>query len=91
MDSQKLFEQMDKSIKNLRQILLSNYESPRLTKEHAAKYLKIGKDKMLVLIKEKKIIKYVDEWGSVYFLKTNLDRYLESNTAEEFNRRLRAV
>jgi hypothetical protein len=63
--------------------MLTGVESPRLSREQCCKYLKIGRPKLEILIREKKIEKYVDEWGQEYYMKPNLDKYLLNNESHK--------
>ena len=54
-------------------------DSPRLSRDNACKFLKIGRPKLQYLFEHEKITKHIDEWGEEYYLKSDLINYLESN------------
>lgn len=61
------------------QLLTLKNDSPRKSKDVAAKYLKIGRPKLEHLVETGKVPHYIDAWGEEYFLRKDLDFYLESN------------
>ena len=78
----KELEKINKSISDI-MAALTGVESPRLSREQACKYLKIGRPKLEILIREKKVDKFVDEWGEEYYVKPNLDKYLLNNESSK--------
>ena len=50
--------------------------SPRLTQREARRYLRIGDSKFRALLSMGKIKRFIDEFGQGYFLRQNLDNYL---------------
>ncbi|OGU58270.1 MAG: hypothetical protein A2V66_03525 [Ignavibacteria bacterium RBG_13_36_8] len=58
---------------------LLSINSPRLSRNEAKKFLKVGESKLRYLVKMERIKQYYDEFGKVYYLRSNLMNYLESN------------
>jgi hypothetical protein len=59
--------------------MILGMDSPRLSKDNACKFLKVGRPKLQYLFEHEKITRYIDEWGEEYYLKSDLINYLESN------------
>ena len=66
-------------IKNLStKIDMLSLQSPRMSRNNAKRFLKLGEDKFRLLIKMGLIKEYRDEFNQRYFLRHNLMNYLES-------------
>ena len=62
-------------LKRIESLLMEN-QSPRLSKDEARKFMKMGNDKFSLLVKRGIIKEFLDHFGERYYLKQQLMKVL---------------
>ncbi len=72
-----ILKEIREELSSLKKMIEKN-TSPKMSKERAMKYLKYGKPKFELEILNGRIQKRVDAFGEEYYLRNELDNYLEA-------------